>query len=250
MLYEIADRTTVPEIKGFIKSTLIDWEGRVASIIWLGGCNFRCPFCYATELVLNPAKLPTTSFEEVEHFLKEKKDWIDGLVICGGEPTIHSGLPELIQKFKKIPVAIKLDTNGTNPDMLKSLLEEELIDYVAMDLKAPLDAPQYDRLAGVKVDLEKIKQSIDILINGKIDYEFRTTVCPAFLDKDDILKMAQLINGANRYVLQEFKPGECFDPEMNKLDSYPISELKTMAKEAKKFAANTYVRGESREEIE
>ena len=236
----------MPEIKGFIKSTLIDWEGRIASIVWVGGCNFRCPFCYAVDLVLNPAKLPTTSFEEVEHFLKEKKDWIDGLVICGGEPTVHSDLPELIQRFKKIPIPIKLDTNGTNPDMLRTLLKEGLIDFVAMDLKAVLDTPavKYNRAAGVTVDLEKVKQSINILINGNIDYEFRTTVCPAFVDRDSIIKIAQFIKGAKCYVLQQFKPGECFDPGMNKISPYPVSELKTMAKEAKRFVVNTCVRGE------
>ncbi|MCK4825543.1 radical SAM protein, partial [bacterium] len=179
-------------------------------------------------------------------------DWIDGLVICGGEPTVHSDLPELIQRFKKIPIPIKLDTNGTNPDMLRTLLKEGLIDFVAMDLKAVLDTPavKYNRAAGVTVDLEKVKQSINILINGNIDYEFRTTVCPAFVDRDSIIKIAQFIKGAKCYVLQQFKPGECFDPGMNKISSYPIGELKTMAKEAKRFVVNTYVRGESRGEVE
>lgn len=240
----------MPEIKGFIKSTLIDWEGKVASIIWLPGCNFRCPYCYATELILNPARLPTVSFEEVSNFLKEKRNWIDGLVICGGEPTIHSGLPELIQAFKKIPLPIKLDTNGTNPGMLKLLIEGKLIDYVAMDLKAPLKTQElntkYDKVTGVKVDIKRIKESIDILINGKLDYEFRTTLCPAFLNRDDVREMAESVKGAKRYVLQQFKPGECLNPEMNRLSPYPLAELKAMAKEAKRFVSNTYVRGEAR----
>ena len=249
----------MPEIKGFIKSTLIDWEGKVASIIWLGGCNFRCPYCYATELVLNSAKLPTTSFEEVKHFLKEKKDWIDGLVICGGEPTIHPDLPKLIQRFKQIPIPVKLDTNGTNPKMLKSLIDERLIDYVAMDLKAPLQAAgyrlqaaglKYDETAGVRVDIEKIKQSIGILINSGIDYEFRTTVCSAFLDKDDIADIAEFIQGAKRYILQQFKPGECLNPEINKITSYNPEELRLMIEEAGRFVPNSYLRGEAGGNIE
>ncbi|GAG79266.1 unnamed protein product [marine sediment metagenome] len=156
------------EIKGFVKSTLIDWGGRIASILWIGGCNFRCPYCYATDLVLNPAGLPVIPPEEVTGFLKEKKKWIDGLVICGGEPTIHPDLPQFIQSFKKIPIAVKLDTNGTNPDLLKSLIKNRLIDYIAMDLKAPLDS-KYNEIAGINVNLEKIKETIDILLMFTIE---------------------------------------------------------------------------------
>ena len=233
------------EIKGFVKSTLIDWEGKVASILWVGGCNFRCPYCYATDLVLNPSGLPTVSPQEVTGFLEEKKKWIDGVVICGGEPTIHSDLSQFIQAFKKIPVAVKLDTNGTNPDLLKSLIKDRLIDYIAMDLKAPLDS-KYNEIAGVNVNLEKIRETIDILLNGDLDYEFRTTVCPAFLAKEDIIKMASSIGSARRYILQQFKPGECMNKQINKVTPYTSGQLEDIKKEAKKFCPNIYLRGDSR----
>jgi len=233
------------EIKGFVKSTLIDWEGKVASILWVGGCNFRCPYCYATDLVLNPAGLPTIPFEEVIGFLKEKKKWIDGVVICGGEPTIHPDLSQFIQSFKKIPIAVKLDTNGTNPDLLKSLIRNKLIDYIAMDLKAPLDS-NYNEIAGVTVNLEKIKETIDILLKGDLDYEFRTTVCPAFLAKEDIVKMASSVGSARRYILQQFRPGECINKQMNKITPYTSQQLEDMKKEAKKFCPNIYLRGDTR----
>ncbi len=230
------------EIKGFVPNTLIDWEGKVASIIFLPGCNFRCPFCYAVDLVLHPNKLETIPFEGISGFLKEKSKWIDGLVICGGEPTIYPGLPDLISRFKKIPIAIKLDTNGTNPKMLKSLIEDGLIDYVAMDLKAPM--AKYDEAAGAKVDPGKIKETINILINCDIDYEFRTTACQAFLKKKDILEMAKSIAGAKRYVLQQFRPGECLDPKLNEVRPYPTDVLREMVDGAKAYVSNTYLRGE------
>ncbi len=233
------------EIKGFAKSTLIDWEGKVASTIWIAGCNLRCPYCYATDLVLNPAKLPTIPLEEVLDFLKEKKGWIDGVVICGGEPTIHSDLPQFIQNFKKIPIAVKLDTNGTNPGLLKSLIKDGLLDYVAMDLKAPLNS-KYNQAAGSEVNLEKIKETIDVLLNCDLDYEFRTTVCPVFIGKDDIIKMAGSVKSARKYILQQFKPGECMNKEMNKTTPYTTQQLEDIIREAKKFCPNIYLRGQAR----
>lgn len=230
------------EIKGFVPNTLIDWEGKVASIIFLPGCNFRCPFCYAVDLVLHPNKLETIPFEGISSFLTEKNKWIDGLVICGGEPTIYPGLPDLISRFKKIPIAIKLDTNGANPKMLNSFIEDGLIDYVAMDLKAPM--AKYDEAAGAKVDPGKIKETINILINCDIDYEFRTTVCPPFLKKENILEMAKSIAGAKRYILQQFRPGECLDPKLNEVRPYPPDVLREMVDGARTYVPDTYLRGE------
>ncbi len=241
------------EIKGFIPNTFIDWEGKVASIVFLPKCNFKCPYCYAVDLVLHPEKLSTIPFEQISSFLKEKSKWIDGLIICGGEPSIYPELSGLISNFKAIPIAIKLDTNGANPKMLKSLIKDRLIDYVAMDLKAPLSRVRssefgvrrfkYDVVAGIKVDLEKIKESIDILMKGDIDYEFRTTVCPAYLKKEDIVDMARAIAGAKRYVLQQFRPGECLDPKLNKIRPYPVEHLSEMAELARRYVSNAYVRG-------
>jgi pyruvate formate lyase activating enzyme len=193
------------EIKGFIQNTLIDWEGTIASIIFLPNCNFNCPYCHSAALVKNSSILDTIDKSVVINFLKQKKKWIDGLVITGGEPTIYQELPSFIKEFKDIGIKIKLDTNGSNPDMLENLIKNNLIDYVAMDIKAPIIKEKYNVAAGVEVNLENIKKSKDILMNSNIDYEFRTTFSKAWLTKEDLLDIAELIKGAKRWRLQKFK---------------------------------------------
>lgn len=230
------------EIKGFIPTTLIDWEGKIACLVFLAGCNFRCPYCYSGDLITNPRKLSTIPFDEISKFLGKKRDWIDGIVLCGGEPTLYPELPELIKRFKVLPTAVKLDTNGSNPEMLKSLIDEGLVDYVAMDLKSPFS--KYSEVTGVKVDQETIKESVQILMKGEVDYEFRTTVCPAFLNKDDVLQIAKSIVGCKRYILQQFRPGECLDAKLNEARPYSTEDLKEMAQFARGHVLNTYVRGQ------
>ncbi|PIP24752.1 MAG: anaerobic ribonucleoside-triphosphate reductase activating protein, partial [Candidatus Nealsonbacteria bacterium CG23_combo_of_CG06-09_8_20_14_all_36_125] len=171
------------EIGGLQKVTLIDYPGRIAATVFLCGCNFKCPWCYSSELVL-PEKIkkqPKISEREFFKYLKDRKKLLDGLVLCGGEPTINKKLPSFIKKIKKMGFLIKLDTNGSDPKILKKLIDEKLIDYVAMDLKGPKE--RYSEFSGRKVDVKKIQKSIDILKENKVDYEFRSTIVPSLHTK-------------------------------------------------------------------
>ncbi|HNZ84107.1 MAG TPA: anaerobic ribonucleoside-triphosphate reductase activating protein [Candidatus Pacearchaeota archaeon] len=204
------------EIYGLIKSSLIDYPGKVCAIVFTGGCNFRCSFCYSGELVL-PEKInsqPKIDPEYLENFLKERKGLIDGIVICGGEPTLHNDLPEFAAKLKSYGYVVKLDTNGTNPEMLKQLIAGKLINYVAMDIKGPKE--KYKQICGADVDIKKIEESVEILKNSDIDFEFRTTVTPGDLEKSDFPIIANWIKGPNvAYFLQNFlNQKETIDPNL------------------------------------
>jgi len=209
------------KIGGLQKLTLIDFPGRLAATVFLTGCNFRCPFCYSSELVL-PEKIkkqPKISQKELFKFLKERKKLIDGVVLCGGEPTISKGLIPLIKKIKKMGFFVKLDTNGSDPQTLKKLINGKLVDYVAMDIKAPKE--KYEKATGVKSDIKKIQKSIDILKEGKVDYEFRSTIVPSLHKKEDVIEMAKWIRGAKRYFLQNFRPEKTIDSKFEKIKPYP-----------------------------
>lgn len=191
-------------IGGLQKVTLIDYPGKIATTVFLLGCNFRCPFCYSPELVL-PEKMknqPTISFADFFNFLKQKRGLLEGVVICGGEPTIFQDLPEFAKQIKKLGFLVKLDTNGSSPEILEKLIEKRLLDYVALDIKGPKE--KYDFFAGTKVNLPKIEKSINLLKNGEIDYEFRTTVAPG-IAREDILKIVRWITPAKKYFLQEVR---------------------------------------------
>ncbi len=212
---------------GLQKFTLIDYPGKLAATIFLGGCNFRCPFCYNPELVV-PEKMKTLTTtnltqEEIIKFLQKRIGMLDGVVICGGEPTIENDLPEFINTIKQMGYAIKLDTNGSQPLVLQKLLATATVDYVAMDIKAPKE--KYSELTGFKVDIKKIEESIAILKNSQIDYEFRTTVVPLLLDKDDIMGIAQWLRPAKKYFLQQFRTSKNLNPEFTTLIPYSINYL-------------------------
>jgi len=223
------------KIGGLQKLTLIDYPGRLAATVFLTGCNFKCPFCYASELVL-PEKIkkqPKISEKELFKFLKERKKLIEGIVLCGGEPTTSKGLIPLIKKIKKMGFFVKLDTNGSDPEVLKRLIDEKLIDYVAMDIKGP--KKKYNNFAGRRVDIEKIQKSIDILKEGKVDYEFRSTIVPTLHAKEDVIEMAKWIRGAKRYYLQNFRPEKTIDPSFEKIKPYPQEFLLEIQKAISPF---------------
>ncbi|XOB41483.1 MAG: anaerobic ribonucleoside-triphosphate reductase activating protein [Candidatus Nealsonbacteria bacterium] len=208
------------KIGGLQKVTLIDYPGKIACTVFLIGCNFKCPWCYSSELVL-PEKIkkqPKIPKKDFFDFLKKRKGLLEGVVICGGEPTINKDLPEFIKKIKKLGYLVKLDTNGSNPKMLKRLIDKKLIDYVAMDVK--LSKKRYPQIFGKKVRLKDIEQSIKILKKEKIDSEFRTTVIPTILDKKDILDIVQWIGPAKKYYLQNFRPEKTIDPKFEKIKPY------------------------------
>lgn len=225
------------EIGGLQKTTLIDYPGKIAATIFLIGCNFRCPFCYSSELVL-PEKIkkqPRISEREVLDFLYERKDELDGVVICGGEPTLQPDLEDFLRKIKKMNFLIKLDTNGSQPQVLKKLIEKKLIDYIAMDIKAPLNQERYNLATGQKIDLNGIKESINLIKKGEIDYEFRTTVVPTIHTLEDIVEIAKEIAPAKRYYLQNFKAEKTIDPKFCQIKSFSEEELKKTIEIIKKF---------------
>ncbi len=184
-------------------TTLIDYPDRVAALVYTAGCNYRCPFCHNAELVLPEKirKLPLILEKEVFKLFKEQQEFLDGIVITGGEPAVQPDLARFIERAKKLNYLVKLDTNGSRPEVLEQLLEAQLVDYVAMDLKGP--PARYDELAGVHVDLDAIEQSICLIIEQAPDYEFRTTIAPTMTLRD-IEATAALVSGAKRYILQRF----------------------------------------------
>lgn len=195
------------KVHGFNKLTLLDYPGRLACTIFLGHCNFRCPFCHNAGLVLDPENEPVIPIEEILGTLKKRKGILDGVCITGGEPTVHKKLPEFIQQIKKMDYSVKLDTNGTNPQMVQDMVKAGLVDYVAMDIKNAPD--KYGETAGIaRVHLEAVNETVEFLKSGKVDYEFRTTVTRELHKKEDFLKIRKWLSGSRRYFLQAYKESE------------------------------------------
>lgn len=191
-------------IQGFTKTTLLDYPGKIAAVIFLGGCNFRCPFCHNASLVLSPDQPSLCSLEDILNTLKKRRNLLDGVCISGGEPTLAPKLPALCQDIKSMGYSIKLDTNGTNPGLLKELAENKLIDYAAMDIKT---SPQnYPLLTGVShPDIDKIRQSAQWLLAGSIPFEFRTTVVRELHSDEDFIEIGKWLAGAPQYFLQAYQ---------------------------------------------
>lgn len=229
-------------IVGFAKTSLLDWDGMVATTIYLQGCNLRCPFCHNPDLISVTAQVEEIPWELVSEYLSENNDFLDGVVITGGEPTLNEDLPDLIRKVRALGLKVKLDTNGTNPDLMEDLLRAGLLDSVAMDLKGPLDG-QYSQVCGTEVDLEAIKRSIHLLMTSEVDYEFRTTVVPHYLRAGDIERMASFIGGAKKYVLQQFRNDRTLDRKLGQIAPYSEGEILSMAETARKYVRKVTVRG-------
>jgi pyruvate formate lyase activating enzyme len=182
-------------IKGFIETSFIDWPGRVAAVVFLPGCNFRCPYCHNHKLVLEPESFETWPLDRVLSRLADFRDWVDGIVVTGGEPTIHADLPELLGAFRKEGWPVKLDTNGSKPEVLRGLLQSELLAAVAVDLKAPLEPLPYRRNAGAGSDPEAVRQTLGLLAGSEVGVTLRTTVHPSLLSLEDCLRLAEQVGG-------------------------------------------------------
>jgi pyruvate formate lyase activating enzyme len=220
-------------IKGFIEPSFSDWPGKVAAVLFLPSCNFRCRYCHNPELVLRPDELENVPLSGILDLLRKHRGWIDGVCVTGGEPTLHPWLAPLLRTLKTAPgtslpgtsLGIKLDTNGMRPEILEALIEEHLLDYVAMDLKAPLQADRYAKVTGIPLgeeEMNRVRSSIGILLGGKVDHEFRTTLVPALIEEAEVYELARLIQGARRYTLQTFNPRETLDPAFK--DLHPFDE--------------------------
>lgn len=219
------------EIKGFLETSFLDWPGKICSVLFLPRCNFRCPYCHNHALVSHPEQYPSIPLGDIFARLHSFKDWMDGVCLTGGEPTLHTDLPFLIQEIKQQGFLVKLDTNGSNPRMLENLIEAEAVDFVSMDVKAPLDAFSYRRLTGVPIDLSLILRSIEILRREKVEYQFRMTVVPGLHREEDVKILGDQLRAGQRLVLQNFNPEDPLDPSLKKTLPYDPKILKEMERE-------------------
>jgi len=233
-------------ILGLNKTTLLDYPGHVAATLFIGGCNFRCPYCHNKDIILKNKSLPPFSTEEIFTLLDKRRNILTGVCITGGEPTLHPELPELIRHIKELGYLVKLDTNGTNPQMLQSLIDAGLIDYCAMDIKnAP---PKYEITIGCsqnspQFDIAAINKSIEILMKQRIPYEFRTTLVKELHDETDMLAISQWITGADAYFLQSYTDSE--GVLCSGFHAHSEETLHAFARICQAYIPNTSLRGVS-----
>lgn len=212
------------KIAGWQKCTLIDFPGKIATILFTQGCNWRCPFCHNGGLwTPKNDKLPLIDWQEIRTFLEKRRGQIEGVVISGGEPTLQEDLVGICREIKELGYAIKLDTNGTNPEILATLIKQNLLDFIAMDIKQIWE--KYPILCGTKVDLSAVKKSIEMIRNSGLDYEFRTTIVPSLHSKEDILNLAEIVKGAKRFALQNFVPDHATSLKLRKEHGFSPEEL-------------------------
>ncbi|MCX8045125.1 MAG: anaerobic ribonucleoside-triphosphate reductase activating protein [Desulfobacterota bacterium] len=207
-------------VKGFIETSFVDWPGKICSVIFLPYCNLRCRYCHNAALVLEPENITTVEKNRIVSYLAANRGWIDGVCVSGGEPTLHASLPMLLAELRRMGFATKLDTNGTRPDVLRMLIQNGLLDYIAMDVKAPLDEESYCAVTQSQNMLAAVKESIQVILASGIEHEFRCTVLPHFHDPDSIVEIARTLNGAKRLRLQNFNPGETLDPDFEQMQPY------------------------------
>jgi len=232
------------------KLSLTDYPGKLSCVVFLLGCNYRCPWCYAKDFVSSEDTKEDPRNQKIKeniffNFLKEKRGLLEGVVLTGGEPTVHNDLPDFAKKIKDIGYSIKLDTNGSNPNLLKFLIKERLIDYVSMDVKAPKE--KYMQTIGFSgcssyYLLDKIEQSMNTLKQERIEYEFQTTVVPGVLKKEDILKITRWIAPAESYFLREFKPDNTLDEKFQESKPYPKEYLLKIQKAVSPFFGTCQLR--------
>jgi len=205
-------------ISGVQKLTLLDFPGRTACTVFFAGCNFRCPFCHNAILVERPQEAGSVLEDDFFDFLKMRKGLLDGVAITGGEPTLNKDLPEFMAKIKELGYAVKLDSNGTNPEMLEKIISDGCVDYVAMDIKNCKE--KYAQTAGIDNRfMERIEKSVDILMQKRVDFEFRTTVVKQFHTVEDMIKLSEWIKGDEKYFIQAFKnSGDLIDPNMESIE--------------------------------
>ena len=225
-------------IQGFQKLTLLDFPGKMACTVFTGGCNFRCPFCHNASLVKDPLCY-TSSADEVLEYLKKRKGILDGVCITGGEPLLQPDLEDYIKRIKELGYSVKLDTNGYLPDRLENLLKTGLIDYVAMDIKSSKNG--YSKAAGIDIDIERIEKSVELLKNGDIPFEFRTTVVKGIHSVNDFKGIAEWIKGTKKYFLQKYK--DSGDILGDGCDDFSESEMDEFLKTVKAVIPEAEIRG-------
>lgn len=216
---------------GWRPAGMLDWPGRVTTTIFLGGCDFRCPFCHNGQLVTEPAEC--ADWNALAAHLIEKRDWLDGVVITGGEPTTDPALRTVLEALSELDMPVKLDTNGNHPEIVAELIAEGLVAFVALDIKSLRD--RYDAVSGVEGSGERVTRTIESLIGSGIAHEFRTTAYPGAVALDDFAKIAQTLRGGDRYAIQQFQPDNAMDPRAVSVLPYHADELAEAVIECRKY---------------
>jgi len=230
------------DLRGWVRTSLLDYPEHIATVLFTGGCNLRCPPCHNRDLVLHPQDVPAVPADEVFPYLARRAGLLDGVVLTGGEPALQPDLVPFLRRLRPLGLAVKLDTNGFFPDALETALAEGLVDYVAVDIKAPPD--KYPLLAGrPALDLAPLERSLALLRASAIAYEFRTTVVPGLLDEEDIVAIARWLAGAPFYALQQFRPLNTLDPALEETAPYAPEALQAMARACAAWVERVEVRG-------
>ena len=229
------------EIKGLEPFASKDFPGHIAATVFLGGCNFRCPYCHNSQLVLDPQSLPTYPIDYLLGFLDARKDWLEGICITGGEPVLHPDLDVFLSVLKDRHLLVKLDTNGTFPDRLEKFLELKLVDFVAMDIKAPLE--RYAEVARVDVDLDAVGRSVELIRDSGVSAMFRTTVVPGLVGRADLVEIGRWLEGEELFQIQQFSPKNTLDPAFEKRESFSREDLETMAEDLRPFFKEVRIEG-------
>lgn len=220
--------------------SLVDYPRNLCAKAFVPGCNFRCPYCVKSALIDGYQGNPLVPESEVLSHLYGVKGYLTGLCLGGGEPTLHNGILAFLYKVKSLGYRVKLDTNGTRPRRIRKLMEEGVVDYFAMDVKAPLE--RYPEVVMSKVDVASVEQSIKLLRRGSVDYEFRTTVVPGLVDGRDLEEIAQTLIGSKRFVIQQHRPGRTLDPEYGDVKPFSVDELRTFQDRISPYFAECKIR--------
>ena len=230
-------------IRSIIETSLIDWDGKLTTVLFFDKCNYMCPFCQNWELLMHPEKFPIVEWSNVEKMLLAKRSWIDGVVLTGGEPLVNKKeVFDITSRIKGLGFLVKIDTNGAYPEVLRELIEKGLVDYVAMDIKAPLDE-RYDNAAGKKIDLKALEDTISMLLSGQTDYEFRTTCVPRIIDTRTIEEIGMHIQGAKRWFLQQYVAVNAYNEEYRKMNAVSKTEADNMLEIARRYVTDVRWRG-------
>ncbi|MCF7906816.1 anaerobic ribonucleoside-triphosphate reductase activating protein [Patescibacteria group bacterium] len=220
---------------GWQKESFNEWPGKISSVVFVSGCNFRCPFCHNAGLIFRPDNFPQIKEKEVIDYCRKNKDFLDALALTGGEPLLRpiSEIKDFVQKIKSLGLLVAIETNGSQPKIISALMRTRLVDYWAMDIKAPLEEDKYYFSTGVKIDLNDIKKSIKIIMDSAQDYEFRTTVVPSLLKKEDLMKIGKEIKGARCYYLQQFRNQNTLDQSWREIKPYDLEWFKDVQSKIK-----------------
>ena len=223
------------EIKGLEKFSPRDYPGVISATVFLGSCNFRCPFCHNAELVLNPDDLPTYPMDYITDFLDSRKDWLEGICITGGEPLIHRDIGDFLSFLKERGLLVKLDTNGSFPSQLEDLIAKNLVDSLAMDVKAPLE--RYEEVTKTKIDRKKIRKSIDVIMDSGVEYVFRLTAVPGLIDEEGMKDIGRMLAGAKVFQIQQFVPVNTLDPAFERLKPFKRDGIRALGRCVEEFVS-------------